>query len=60
MSELKPCPFCGDNAMIMRIPESGWRYGQCMSCFSNGPKRPDYEGAVIAWNRRAGDEETNV
>ena len=67
MSELKPCPFCGSEAWIIRTNDNKKRpYVQCkFGCFRE-PKCPvshlvtwDYrteEEAVEAWNRRMSDE----
>ena len=67
MTELKPCPFCGSEAWIIRTNDNKKRpYVQCkFGCFRE-PKCPashlvtwDYrteEEAVEAWNRRASDE----
>jgi Lar family restriction alleviation protein len=51
--ELKPCPFCGGDAMLITPPFSR-PYVACLDNFCSGPKEtPDK--AVAAWNRRAGD-----
>lgn len=70
MGELKPCPFCGGKAKIMR---KGSRSGKirsysvdCPECLANGPvfwvadwHRTPFiaqEKAVRAWNKRKEDE----
>ena len=56
--ELKLCPFCGGEAEV-----EDCRYGYYVSCQSPtclvSPETGDYESkaaAIVAWNRRAGDE----
>lgn len=54
MSELKPCPFCGnDNQSLFSLePESGTRRSQivCVICEAAGPLVPGYD-----WNFRRAD-----
>lgn len=59
MSELKPCPFDGDEVELCETP-SGFRkvkyYVKCKSCGVNTfTMRENYsrDDAVRAWNRRA-------
>ena len=66
--ELKPCPFCGGEAMLIANPSIGIVYIQCQSCTAMvGRKRKiissmigkeffaNKQEAIEAWNRRAGD-----
>ena len=68
MSELKPCPFCGGNAVVVSAPISGVWCIQCKSCTATIGRKTktisticgkEYfdtrEAAEIAWNRRADD-----
>lgn len=59
--ELKPCPFCGGEARIMRGGAEGW-YGCCPRCFTINGLEDSYhfngihkyfDDAVKAWNTRA-------
>lgn len=59
---LKPCPFCGDSAMLFEQLQNGYTeyFVKCMDCgarsdlsFAN-PTR-----AIIKWNRRF-DNENNT
>ena len=49
--QLLPCPFCGGSATLFN--ESGW-YVQCLGC-GNKSIKVNKDGAIKAWNRRAGD-----
>ena len=52
MSEdLKPCPFCGGDAMLV-TPAKGNPYICCEEKFCTGPKASEAE-AIAAWNTRA-------
>ena len=66
--ELKPCPFCGGEAMLIANPSIGIVYIQCQSCTAMvGRKRKiissiigkeffeNKQEAIEAWNRRADD-----
>lgn len=67
MNELKPCPFCGSDDLVMSSREAyafmaGKRMEfyrvKCDTCgamVDNDFKRP--EDAIKAWNRRAGEVE---
>lgn len=60
MDELKPCPFCGEKAIITSWID-GFKVG-CMQTFTcrGGTSSSRYyeteEEAVEEWNRRADDE----
>lgn len=52
--QLKPCPFCGGEAKILRDTEyRNDLYVQCRSCTASMCESP--EGLAPAWNRRAPD-----
>jgi len=51
--DLKPCPFCGGKAILLR-PEGGRPFVCCQTNFCTGPKATP-EAAIAAWNARAGD-----
>lgn len=66
MSELKPCPFCGGEAVVEK---HSWyeektkaftdhSYGiKCLGCFTEGFQfYKTEEKAIEAWNRRADNE----
>ncbi len=64
MSELKPCPFCGDSSVELesgRHVASGLGYSADVNCECGASGAREYanteedakERAVAAWNRRA-------
>ena len=55
MTDLNPCPFCGDPAMVQRIGPHGnkWWEVQCGGCGISGPDRGNETDAITAWNTRA-------
>lgn len=67
---LKPCPFCGGEAVVVIAPRAGTAYVECKHCSAmmgryNKGGRTDHKGfwthfeteeeAIEAWNRRAND-----
>ena len=51
--ELKPCPFCGGKAKIIKDPiKIGCTNNNCMICVQTIPNL-QLEDAIEAWNRRA-------
>jgi len=58
MTELKPCPFCGnDDQALFMIPHEGMRtsltrYAYCIKCLSRGPIKRSEKEAIEAWNIR--------
>ena len=56
MAELKPCPFCGGKAGIMRYSHiKKVSFCFCTSCKVKMPNMLTREEAIEAWNRRAED-----
>lgn len=56
MSELKPCPFCGGEAILDDDQISDWPreyWGECLQCGATGHKTEDRQKAIDAWNRRS-------
>ncbi|HCD9772891.1 Lar family restriction alleviation protein [Enterobacter hormaechei] len=61
MSLPKPCPFCGGvDVSIESYSNDEWFFVSCHECGANGPEESMAAKAALAWERRAGDEETNV
>ena len=59
MNELKPCPFCGGRAKIVRHDEWGWFQYEvyCEKCDASfNAAFSSEEAAKNCWNRRATDE----
>lgn len=53
MSELKECPFCGhDQMMILYVGPFATPYVECCNCSANGPRGYDEKEAIELWNRR--------
>ena len=60
MSELKPCPFCGEVAngqntvVVTETARSGPRFGvRCYRCGGRVEFFENIADAIAAWNRRA-------
>ena len=58
MTELKPCPFCGNKTRV-RLTQlaGGWlratEWGcECLDCNATLGRHPDEQQAIAAWNRR--------
>lgn len=51
MEELKPCPFCGSNNLIV----DGFTWVHCKNCRTDGPLFNDRKKAIKAWNTRKED-----
>lgn len=73
MSELKPCPFCGGEAVVISASISGVFFIQCKSCPAMIGRKTktistlygkEYfetrEAAEIAWNMRDDDGNRKV
>ena len=63
--ELKPCPFCGGEA-ILQETGSSWcnvicdKCGAMTKCILNNCEYSSKDKAIEAWNRRAGNENINT
>ena len=57
MSEikLKPCPFCGGKAEIIKTYSTIWV--KCLDCHASTTCRPTEAEAAKIWNRRAGEQD---
>ena len=63
MSELKPCPFCGDEVEILPTGLYHWRYAihhktetECVLDAQAFALPYEEDVAIEMWNRRADDE----
>lgn len=56
MVELKPCPFCGGNAVVDMDESWYWEYkAYCALCGVSMEYFETKKEAVEAWNRRVDD-----
>jgi len=61
MDDLKPCPFCGDDAELRPIDAyNEWAAVMCTGedCLAGVDGHSDLEDAVENWNRRAPIQDT--
>ena len=60
MSDLKPCPFCGDTYINIRRKKEGYNVGcntvNCIACHVRTRVYKTEQDAIEAWNRRVQDE----
>lgn len=49
--KLKPCPFCGGEAELIKIYNTQWHYVQCVKCKVKTEHKTEQE-AINAWNTR--------
>lgn len=54
--KLKPCPFCGRDAVIKGSPDYRY-YVLCGKCEAKTRKFTSESDAIKAWNRRTNNEE---
>lgn len=52
MIKLKPCPFCGGNAVIMNMGYPHWIYCEKCGAKVHGGVFGSVSASVDAWNRR--------
>ena len=55
MSELKPCPFCGNEDVEIALFNIGWPkawWVHCEKCKSDGAWAPEEQKAIQKWNTR--------
>lgn len=53
MNEIKPCPFCGGKAQVIRLDIDREFYIKCLKCkVEQGHLYKSERSATIAWNRR--------
>lgn len=53
MTELKPCPFCGNNQAFIETEYYGLFVVKCGYCHIRTAVEQVKEKAIEAWNRRA-------
>ena len=53
MTDLKPCPWCGNINPVIGSGYAGQVFwGHCESCHARGPQHDDRTNAITAWNTR--------
>lgn len=55
-NKLKPCPFCGGEAYILKLQDKEVYFGCCTNCYAESGKGLTIERAIELWNRRADNE----
>lgn len=58
--KLKPCPFCGSDAIIVEVEGKSYPYKvQCLNddCACKTDNFTKCEGAIKSWNKRVGEED---
>lgn len=55
--ELKPCPFCGSEDLIVLKKRNTPKWMQCANCLSSTGTYNTVEEVIEAWNRRVSDED---
>lgn len=61
MATLKPCPFCGSDAVVFEREDDEFPYRvQCINddCSCRTDDFVVYKSAINTWNRRVQDEQT--
>ena len=55
MTDLRPCPWCGSDAMVGESHIEGWSVVVCTHCLATRPHgdKPTGAEAAAVWNRRA-------
>lgn len=52
MSELQPCPFCGEGNAHLLFWEQTHTVA-CLQCLAKGPETLSAKAAIRRWNKRA-------
>ena len=67
MAELKPCPFCGGEAKLVKrkfktgfYPSGGTFYVHCKVCLITTQPRQKAEDVIEVWNTRTPKERGSV
>ena len=54
-TRLRPCPFCGGEAKIVKTSSAIWT--KCVDCNASSGCRPTEKEVVEAWNRRTREQD---
>ncbi len=58
--KLKPCPFCGDTAVVLHLADDTWEVKCEDGCEARNYNWVSEEAAIKAWNNRPGEKAARI